>query len=174
VQLQYAYQESLDESIRTLVKTSNTATGVKKVQSPFPNVFFSAPEVVDIRGFCPSSNMKCRGYMSDQHQPYGGSRNHEERVHWNASATRFTDHTAAFGANQLGNDGQASGYGAIQSGNDWTLDRDFRGDSKWPWNYHSYEAPDTAGIAYGGTNVGTTYSGRDDDHSIYVQTGTGK
>jgi len=174
VQLQYAYQESLDDSIRTTSNDSNTTAGVKKVQSPFPNVFFSAPEVVDIRGFCPSSNMKCRGYMSDQHQPYGGSRNHEERVHWNADATRFADQVNAFGANQLGTGGQASGYGAKQSGNDWTLDRDFRGDSKWPWNYHSYAAPNTDGVAYGGANAGTTYTGRDYNHSIYVQDGNGK
>merc|ERR1712003_368746 len=76
VQLQYAYQESIDDSDR-----KEKQTDVNRVQSPFPNVFFSAPEVVDIRGFCPSSNMKCRGYMSDQHQPYGGSRSHAERVH---------------------------------------------------------------------------------------------
>merc|ERR1711868_233105 len=110
VQLQYAYQESLDNANRSnsmvtcnKYEASNTSCdqGIRKVQSPFPNVFFSAPEVVDIRGFCPSSNMKCRGYLSDQHQPYGGSRNHVERVHWNASATRFTDQANAFGANQL-------------------------------------------------------------------------
>merc|ERR1719210_3108134 len=74
VQLQYAYQESIDDADR-----KTTQASVNRVQSPFPNVFFSAPEVVYIRGFCPSSNMKCRGYMSDQHQPYGGSRSHVER-----------------------------------------------------------------------------------------------
>jgi len=160
VQLQYAYQETLDDSDR-----KTTESSVNRVQSPFPNVFFSAPEVVDIRGFCPSSNMKCRGYMSDQHQPYGGSRVHKERVHWNDTATRFADHTKAFGANQLGDSGQASGYGKIQSGNDWTMDRDFRGDSKWPWNYHSYTA--TSGTSYGSGATGTTFTGRDDDHTIY-------
>merc|ERR1712227_711601 len=133
VQLQYAYQEPIDDSDRVLTKAT-----INRVQSPFPNVFFSAPEVVDIRGFCPSSNMKCRGYMSDQHQAYGGSRHHAERVHWNASATRCTDQKLAFGASQLGDVdsdgtvGQGTGYGAQQSGNDWTVDRDFRGDSKWP------------------------------------------
>ena len=168
VQLQYAYQESLDDSDRT-----TSATAINKVQSPFPNVFFSAPEVVDIRGFCPSSNMKCRGYMSDQHQPYGGSRNHAERVHWNESTTRFTDQANAFGANQLGAGGQGTGYGAKQSGNDWTLDRDYRGDSKWPWNHHTYTAANSDGIKYGaetnGSQVpGTKYTGRDYDHTPYV------
>merc|ERR1719220_3362564 len=160
VQLQYAYQESIDDSDR-----KTTQTTVNRVQSPFPNVFFSAPEVVDVRGFCPSSNMKCRGYMSDQHQPYGGSRNHVERVHWNASATRFTDQANAFGANQLKTGGRGTGYGAKQSGNDWTFDRDFRGDSKWPWNYHSYTASD--GASYGLNAAGTSYSARDDNHSQY-------
>jgi len=170
VQLQYAYQESLDNSDRT-----TSATAVNKVQSPFPNVFFSAPEVVDIRGFCPSSNMKCRGYLSDQHQPYGGSRNHVERVHWNASGTRSLDQKHAFGANQLGdvdNDGtigQGTGYGAQQSGSDWTVDRDYRGDSKWPWNYHSYTSAN--GIKYGSAAPGTKYTGRDYDHTPYVKDG---
>ena len=98
VQLQYAYQETMDNSERIL--TSDIAKE-RYVQSPFPNVFFSAPEVVDIRGFCPSSNMKCRGYMTDQHQPYGGSRNHVERVWWNNSVTRSEDAKLAFGANQV-------------------------------------------------------------------------
>merc|ERR1712131_143847 len=187
VQLQYAYQESLDDSNRTTsgaTCTKNAAGnsceggGVRKVQSPFPNVFFSAPEVVDIRGFCPSSNMKCRGYMSDQHRPYGGSRNHVERVHWNASATRSLDQKLAFGANQLGDVdgdgtiGQGTGYGALQSGSDWTVDRDYRGDSKWPWNYHSYTSANTDGIKYGNGEPGTKYSGRDYDHTIYDGTGT--
>ena len=106
--------------------------------------------------------------MSDQHQPYGGSRNHAERVHWNESTTRFTDQANAFGANQLGAGGQGTGYGAKQSGNDWTLDRDYRGDSKWPWNHHTYTAADTDGIKYGSTNPGTKYTGRDYDHTPYV------
>jgi len=183
VQLQYAYQESLDNANRSnsmvtcnKYEASNTSCdqGIRKVQSPFPNVFFSAPEVVDIRGFCPSSNMKCRGYLSDQHQPYGGSRNHVERVHWNASATRFTDQVNAFGANQLSaTGGQNAGYGIRQSGSDWTMDRDYRGDSKWPWNYHSYTSADTDGIAYGGGEPGTNYSGRDYNHTPY-DLGNGK
>merc|ERR1719420_2701599 len=163
VQLQYAYQESLDNSYRTTTnatcnktaagsdntceETDAGATGVRKVQSPFPNVFFSAPEVVDIRGFCPSSNMKCRGYMSDQHQPYGGSRSHVERVHWNNSDTRSNDQANGFGANQLNTGVRGSGLGVKQTGNDWSKDRDFRGDSKWPWNYHSYSA--SGGTSYG-------------------------
>jgi len=178
IQLQYAYQESLDNANRTNTmttcnkyETSNTSCdqGIRKVQSPFPNVFFSAPEVVDIRGFCPSSNMKCRGYLSDQHQPYGGSRNHVERVHWNASATRFNDQANAFGANQLGAGGQGAGYGAKQSGNDWTMDRDFRGDSKWPWNYHSYTSATTNGVKYGNGEPGTKYDGRDYNYTPYVE-----
>merc|ERR1712193_394357 len=126
--LQYAYQESLDNANRTTsiavcnkFKDDDTTCrdGVRKVQSPFPNVFFSAPEVVDIRGFCPSSNMKCRGYMTDQHQPYGGSRNHVERVHWNNEATRSTDAKLAFGANQVKPNPNNNKDGTPQSGNDW-------------------------------------------------------
>jgi len=160
VQLQYAYQESLDTSDRT-----TTASSINKVQSPFPNVFFSAPEVVDIRGFCPSSNMKCRGYMSDQHQPYGGSRSHVERVHWNNSDTRSNDQANGFGANQLNTGVRGSGLGPKQSGNDWTLDRDFRGDTKWPWNYHSYSA--SGGESYGLGATGTQYTARDENHVQY-------
>ena len=111
----------------------------KKVQSPFPNVFFSAPEVVDIRGFCPSTNMKCRGYASDQLQPYGGARDHASRVHFNEPTTRAENIANGFGSNQE--------IGQQQTGNDWTNDRDYRGDSNWPYNYHSYTA--TGGEAYG-------------------------
>merc|ERR1719284_983338 len=164
VQLQYAYQESLDNSDRT-----TSATAVNKVQSPFPNVFFSAPEVVDIRGFCPSSNMKCRGYMTDQHQPYGGSRNHVERVWWNNSVTRSEDAKLAFGANQVKPNPNNNPSGTPQSGSDWTIDRDYRGDSKWPSNYHSYSASD--GEAYGQGAAGTAYTGRDYNHTPYVQKG---
>ena len=178
VQLQYAYQESLDNHNRTTSEATcnrddaNDAdcdAKVRKVQSPFPNVFFSAPEVVDIRGFCPSSNMKCRGYMSDQHQPYGGARNHVERVHWNDQNVRWDgDLSKAFGANQLG----ASNVGPAQTGSDWTKDRDFRGDSKWPWNYHSYTSSN--GLSYGNGVAGTTYTGRDYDHTIYQESSAGK
>jgi hypothetical protein len=168
VQLQYAYQESLDNSARTLDTSScnddtengtDCNTKIRKVQSPFPNVFFSAPEVVDIRGFCPSSNMKCRGYMSDQHQPYGGARVHIDRVHWNASSTRSTANGNNFGANMNG----------AQTGNDWAINRDFHADSKWPWNYHSYTG--TGGTAFGGTNAGTAYTGRDMDHKVLFADG---
>merc|ERR1712131_167165 len=176
VQLQYAYQESLDNSYRTWAnvtcnktaagsdnncqETGAGVTGVRKVQSPFPNVFFSAPEVVDIRGFCPSSNMKCRGYMTDQQQPYGGSRNHVERVHWNNSATRSENPQLGFGANQVQPGSPNNPSGAVTTGNDWTIDKDFRGDSKWPSNYHSYSA--TGGDTYGlSGSAGTAYTGRD-------------
>lgn len=161
IQLQYAYQESLDNSARVLDNTL-----VERVQSPFPNVFFSAPEVIDIRGFCPSSNMKCRGYMSDQHQPYGGAREHASRVHWNAAGTRPSNMDNAFGANRATTN--------QQTGNDWTQNKDFRSDSKWPWNYHSYNANAGTGTAYGGTGYsGTTYNSRDYNHDIYTEQGTG-
>ena len=73
----------------------------------------------------------------------------------------------AFGANQLKAGGQGTGYGGKQSGSDWTMDRDFRGDSKWPWNYHSYTSATTGGLEYGGGQPGTTYTGRDDNHTPY-------
>merc|ERR1712176_1119670 len=166
VQLQYAYQETMDNSERV---TDNADARDRVVQSPFPNVFFSAPEGVDIRGFCPSSNMKCRGYMTDQHQPYGGSRNHVERVHWNNEATRSTDAKLAFGANQVKPNPNNNKDGTPQSGNDWTIDRDYRGDSTYPSNYHSYKASN--GESYGGGAAGTTYSGRDYNHTPYIQQG---
>merc|ERR1719420_2660363 len=87
------------------------------------------------------------------------------------SATRSLDQANAFGANQLGAGGQGNGLGVKQSGNDWTLDRDYRGDANWPWNYQSYTAADTDGIKYGGAAPGTKYTGRDYDHTPYVKDG---
>jgi len=85
VQLMYAYVESFDPVTRP-VALASAATGV---ESPFPNVFFSAPEVMGIKAECDNgANYKCRGYMSDEHQPYGGSRDEDQRVYGNYQAQR--------------------------------------------------------------------------------------
>lgn len=156
VQLQYAYQETLDDSAR--VTAGNTAFST--IQSPFPNVFFSAPEVVDIRGYCPQSNMKCRGYLSDQHQAYGGSRTHAQRVHWNGANGRHANTVAGgllgFGANkmidgaefQTGSETGRAMTGAA-AGEEWNRNRDYHADANWPWNYQSY------------THDGTSFTGGD-------------
>ena len=60
--------------------------------------------------------------------------------------------------------------GDLTTGSDWTVDRDYRGDSKWPSNYHSYTA--TGGDTYGlAASVGTTYTGRDYNHLQYAEAG---
>merc|ERR1719461_2140556 len=54
VQLMYAYQEGFNEG--TVASSSS-----RGAESPFPNIFFSAPEVVSIKATCPQANFKCRG-----------------------------------------------------------------------------------------------------------------
>jgi len=76
VQLMYAYQEGFNEGT---VQSSSS----RGAESPFPNIFFSAPEVVSIKATCPQSNFKCRGYMTDENQPYGGARENFNRVYNN-------------------------------------------------------------------------------------------
>jgi len=76
VQLMYAYQEGFDEG-------KITGNSSKGAESPFPNIFFSAPEVVTIKATCPNSNFKCRGYMTDENQPYAGARENNNRVYNN-------------------------------------------------------------------------------------------
>lgn len=56
VQLMYAYQEGFDEGVVT-------DTSSKGAESPFPNIFFSAPEVTGILAYCDRANMKCRGKL---------------------------------------------------------------------------------------------------------------
>merc|ERR1712203_276450 len=79
VQLMYAYQEGFDQGMVT--------GSTKGAESPFPNIFFSAPEVTGILAFCPNTNMKCRGYLPDEHQPYGGAREANRRVYENNGLT---------------------------------------------------------------------------------------
>ena len=57
VQLMYAYQEAFDQG----KVTGSTVADASGAESPFPNIFFSAPEVVSIKATCPNSNFKCRG-----------------------------------------------------------------------------------------------------------------
>merc|ERR1712193_16113 len=80
VQLMYAYVESLNESAP--IKSPDTST--QAVESPFPNVFFSAPEVVGLVAACDNvTNYKCRGYRTYENQPYGGSETYNQRVFQN-------------------------------------------------------------------------------------------
>jgi len=78
VQLMYAYQEGFDQG-----KVTGDKGSTKGAESPFPNIFFSAPEVVTIKATCPNSNFKCRGYMTDENQPYAGARENNNRVYNN-------------------------------------------------------------------------------------------
>jgi hypothetical protein len=62
VQLMYAYSVQTDYS------------NVLGFESPFPNVFFSAPQVHWVEGFCDDSDYgKCTGYTRLQNVPYAGS-----------------------------------------------------------------------------------------------------
>lgn len=81
VQLMYAYQEGFDQG-----KVTGSNGSSSGAESPFPNIFFSAPEVVSIKATCPNSNFKCRGYMTDENQPYGGARENNNRVYNNNGA----------------------------------------------------------------------------------------
>jgi len=104
VQLMYAYQEGFDEGI---VAQSSS----KGAESPFPNIFFSAPEVTGILAYCDRANMKCRGYHTDENQPYGGARENNKRVYTN------------------------NGFASVGAAND------AHADSVWPSNDDSYVAP---------------------------------
>jgi len=110
VQLMYAYQESFDANFDETVFTSTA--GIAGVESPFPNVFFSAPEVVEVQGYCDVDNYKCRGYYSDENQPYGGSRLETQRVYDNLTP---------------GYAGSEFGAGA----------NDYHSDSVYPSNVHT-------------------------------------
>ena len=57
VQLMYAFQESFNEPGDGRLSAANPTKGV---ESPFPNVFFSAPEVLGITASC-GNNYKCNG-----------------------------------------------------------------------------------------------------------------
>jgi len=77
VQLMYAYQEGFDQGAVT--------GSTKGAESPFPNIFFSAPEVTGILAYCPLTNHKCRGYYTDENQPYAGAREAVRRVYENGN-----------------------------------------------------------------------------------------
>lgn len=77
VQLMYAYQEGFDQGAVT--------GSTKGAESPFPNMFFSAPEVTGILAYCPLTNHKCRGYYTDENQPYAGAREAVRRVYENGA-----------------------------------------------------------------------------------------
>lgn len=91
VQLMYAYQEGFDQG--KVTGNNGSTTGA---ESPFPNIFFSAPEVVSIKATCPNSNFKCRGYMTDENQPYAGARENNNRVYNNNGS-----HSIGAGTNEL-------------------------------------------------------------------------
>lgn len=71
VQLQYATSHS--------THYSPSSVGM---ESPFPNVFFSAPEVVSVLGSCTDASYgKCSGYTRSQNVPYAGLDDDAKR--WN-------------------------------------------------------------------------------------------
>lgn len=65
VQLMYAYSHAT---------TFGTGDSVG-MESPFPNVFFSAPQTLSVTGACAASGNygKCDGYTREQNVPYAGS-----------------------------------------------------------------------------------------------------
>jgi len=72
VQLMYAFSHS------TLYDGSNGSS--HGFESPFPNVFFSAPQVYRVEGKCSSNAYgKCTGYTREQNMPYPGTDNDSER-----------------------------------------------------------------------------------------------
>jgi hypothetical protein len=75
VQLMYAYSHA------TTYDGSNNA--VEGFESPFPNVFFSAPQVLAVTGSCSDTSYgKCDGYTRIQNVPYAGS--DTDAVRWAA------------------------------------------------------------------------------------------
>lgn len=119
VQLMYAYVESFDPATRPVTGAGDA----KGVESPFPNVFFSAPEVMGIKAECDNANnYKCRGYMSDEHQPYGGSRLDDQRVYNNYAAQN---------ANYVANTDREFGAGQ----------NDYHSDSLYPVNHYPDQLP---------------------------------
>lgn len=110
VQLMYAYVETLNDpdveddgvgqSVTydgTTYTEFNPTASLAGVESPFPNVFFSAPEVIAVRGKCDTDNLKCRGYRTDVMQPYAGDRTASARVYSNNDSRRtYTDPAAGY------------------------------------------------------------------------------
>jgi len=96
VQLMYAYQEGFDQG--KVTGNNGSTTGA---ESPFPNIFFSAPEVVSIKATCPDSNFKCRGYMTDENQPYAGARENNNRVYNNNGSHSIGAGTAEWHADSV-------------------------------------------------------------------------
>lgn len=69
VQLMYAY---------ATYTTVNSVSG--GFESPFPNLFFNAPEVHSITASCPSDDYgKCSGYTRSENVPYAGSNEDDDR-----------------------------------------------------------------------------------------------
>jgi len=68
VQLMYAYG--------TYTTVNSNAGGF---ESPFPNLFFNAPEVHSITASCSDNYGKCSGYTRAQNMPYAGSDNDDDR-----------------------------------------------------------------------------------------------
>jgi hypothetical protein len=71
VQLMYAYNHY------TKIDGSNAPTD--GFESPFPNVFFSAPQVHSVSGACSDAYGKCSGYTRAMNLPYAGSDSDADR-----------------------------------------------------------------------------------------------
>jgi len=82
VQLQYAYSHP------TSYTTGATPVGF---ESPFPNVFFSAPQVLTVSGECDDAVYdKCNGYTRAENVPYAGSDFDAKR--WNENVDGLGSH----------------------------------------------------------------------------------
>jgi hypothetical protein len=75
VQLQYAYSHN----------TVFDAPNSEGFESPFPNVFFSAPQVLGVTGSCSDASYgKCDGFLRSENVPYAG--NDMDSLRWEEDA----------------------------------------------------------------------------------------
>lgn len=75
VQLQYAYSHN------TVFNSPNS----EGFESPFPNVFFSAPQVAGVTGSCSDASYgKCDGFQRSENVPYAG--NDMDSMRWEEDA----------------------------------------------------------------------------------------
>jgi len=96
VQLMYAYSHPtvfVDETVTVEGEDVVMKKVTQGFESPFPNVFFSAPQVMSVTGSCTSGTDyygKCNGYTRIQNVPYAGTVNDANR--WNEDVDGFKSH----------------------------------------------------------------------------------
>lgn len=94
VQLMYAYSHpTVTEAVKVTVnEVEEDMNAVKQgFESPFPNVFFSAPQVLSVTASCTDAAYgKCNGYTRIQNVPYAGTLVDAKR--WNENVDGDTSH----------------------------------------------------------------------------------